>query len=172
MKRKYTKKQRVMLIAGIMMMLAGASVLGFYGIRKIVREIHKQKLLSENPVLEIPALGIKAPVLEGVEQSVLKEGAGHFPGTGEIGSGNYCVAAHSSVLYKEYFNALKNAENGMEVRLSPTGGEAVLYTITEMFIVEPSDTWILNDVGDDRITMVTCTDDGTQRRIVVAKLDQ
>ena len=170
-KRKYTKKQIIMLVVGLAMMLAGASILGFYGIRKIVREIHKAKLLAENPVLEIPALKIKAPVLEGVEQSVLKEGAGHFPNTGAIGEGNYCVAAHSSVLYKEYFNELKHAENGMEVRLSPVGGEPVLYTVADMFIVEPNVTWILDEFGDTRITMVTCTDDGTQRRIVVAKLN-
>lgn len=169
MKRKLAKKQLVTLIIGLVMMLAGASVLGFYGIRKIVREIHKQKLLSENTVLEIPALKIKAPVLEGVELSVLKEGAGHFPDTGAVGAGNYCVAAHSSVLYKEYFNALKNAEAGMEVRLTPVNGETVLYTVSDMFIVEPSETWILKDFGDDRITMTTCTDDGNQRRIVVAQ---
>jgi len=168
MKRKYTKKQLALLIIGLAMMLTGLSILGFFGVRKIVRMIHKQKLLSENPVLEIPALDIKAPVLEGVEQEVLKEGAGHFPGTGAIGEGNYCIAAHSSVLYKEYFNELKNAEYGMEVLLSPKDGEPVQYTVTKMFIVEPNETWILNDFDDCRITMVTCTDDGSQRRIVVA----
>ena len=169
MKRKLAKKQFVTLIIGIVMMLAGASVLGYYGIRKIVREIHKQKLLSENTVLEIPALNIKAPVLEGIEQSVLKEGAGHFPDTGAVGAGNYCVAAHSSVLYKEYFNALKDVQNGMEVRLTPVDGEPALYTVSDMFIVERNETWILKDFGDSRLTMTTCTDDGNQRRIVVAQ---
>lgn len=169
MKRKYTKKQLTLLIIGLTMMLTGFSILGFFGVRKIVRMIHKQKLLSENTVLEIPALDIKAPVLEGVEQEILKEGAGHFPDTGAIGEGNYCIAAHSSVLYKEYFNELKNAEKGMEVRLSPKGGEAVLYAISDMFIVEPNETWVLNPSEEAKITMVTCTDDGSQRRIVIAE---
>ncbi len=41
------------------------------------------------------------------------------------------------------------------------------YTVKESFIVEPNETWILNDFGDDRITIITCTDDGTQRQVVV-----
>ncbi|MDE6664888.1 MAG: sortase [Ruminococcus sp.] len=41
------------------------------------------------------------------------------------------------------------------------------YIVTENFIVEPDETWILNDFGDDRVTIVTCTDDGTQRQVVV-----
>ena len=30
---------------------------------------------------------------------------------------------------------------------------------------------ILDDFGDDRITIITCTDDGTQRQVVVGLLD-
>ena len=44
------------------------------------------------------------------------------------------------------------------------------YTVTKNFIVEPSEIWVLDDFGDDRITIVTCTDDGTQRQIVVGEL--
>ncbi len=32
------------------------------------------------------------------------------------------------------------------------------YTVTKNFIVEPNETWIL----DERITVVTCTNDGAQ----------
>ena len=31
--------------------------------------------------------------------------------------------------------------------------------------------WVLDDFGDDRITLITCTDDGTQRQVVVGLLD-
>ena len=44
------------------------------------------------------------------------------------------------------------------------------YTVTKNFIVKPNETWVLDDFGDDRITIVTCTDDGTQRQIVVGEL--
>ena len=40
------------------------------------------------------------------------------------------------------------------------------YTVSKIDIVEPEDTWILQDNGDDRITIVTCTDDGERRMVV------
>ena len=39
-------------------------------------------------------------------------------------------------------------------------------TVSKIDIVEPEDTWILQDYGDDRITIVTCTDDGERRMVV------
>ena len=169
MKPKLQKKQWILFIAGLLAMLTGLGILSFYGIRKIRRELRKRELMRENTVIEIPELHIKAPVLEGVGQDVLRIAAGHFPESGSIGEGNYCVAGHSSAIYKEYFNNLKNAAEGMEIRLSDAQGHSAVYYITETFIVEPNETWVLDDAGDVRITIVTCTDDGSQRRIVVGK---
>ena len=108
MKQKTTLRQRLLLIFGIAAICAGLGILGFFGGRKVFRMIKKQKLLSENVVLEIPALKIKAPVLEGTDNEILAKAVGHFPGTGAPGSGNYCLAGHSSTLYKEYFNRKQN----------------------------------------------------------------
>ena len=168
--RKRTKKQTILFVLGVLCIAAGVGILGFFGVRKIVREVKKQKLMRENPVVEITALHIKAPVLEGTENEILAKGTGHFPGTGEVGSGNYCIAGHSSVLYKEYFNNLKHVEDGMEIRLYNVEKDCYTYTVTEHFIVEPNEVWILDDFGDDRVTLVTCTDDGTQRLVVVGQL--
>jgi len=167
---KPTKKQWVLFITGLIVIITGITVLGFYGVRKIYREVQKQKLLRESVVIEIADLEIKAPVLEGTDNKVLSKATGHFIGTGEIGSGNYCIAGHSSTIYKEYFNNLKNVETGMEIFLYDKEKKCYTYTVTENFIVEPDETWILNDFGDDRITIITCTDDGTQRQVVVGIL--
>lgn len=167
---KQTKKQWVLFIAGLIAIIIGTSILGFYCIRKIHREIQKQKLLRENVIIEIGSLNIKAPVLEGTDSETLSKAAGHFIGTGEVGSGNYCVAGHSSAIYKEYFNNLKNIEIGMEISLYNKEKNCYTYIVTEVFIVEPNELWILNDFDDNRITIITCTDDGSQRQVVVGKL--
>lgn len=167
MKNNLTKKQWVLFITGLIAIVIGVTILGFYGVRKIYREIQKQKLLRENVVVEISDINIKAPVLEGTDNEILSKAAGHFIGTGEVGSGNYCIAGHSSTIYKEYFNNLKNIELGMQISLYDKEKKCYTYTVTENFIVEPNEIWVLNDFEDDRITIVTCTDDGTQRQIVV-----
>jgi len=168
-KQKLSKKQIVLFVIGLLIMLVGLSVLGFMGVRKIRRDIRRQELMKTNVVIEIPELKLKAPVLEGTEQEILAQGTGHFPETGAVGEGNFCIAGHSSTIYKEYFNPLKHVQNGMKINLYRVDKTYVTYTVTDSFIVEPNETWILDDFGDCRVTLVTCTDDGSQRLVVIGK---
>ncbi len=165
-------KKKLLFRAGLAAMLCGFAVLGILGWGRIRSELEKHRLLKECVVFEIPALDIKAPVMEGTEHEVLSKAAGHFPDTGAVGSGNYCIAGHNSTIYAEIFNEMKHIETGMEMYLIDNDEERTeyLYTVTENFIVEPHEIWVLEDFGDDRITIVTCTDDGTQRQIVVGVL--
>lgn len=150
--------------------MIGISILSFFGIRKIARIVQVQKLMQESVVVEIPDLNIKAPVLEGINQEVLRQATGHFPNTGSIGAGNFCIAGHSSVMYKELFNNLKSVENGMKICLYDIEKHCFTYYVIDSFIVEPDEVWILQDFGDDRVTIVTCTDDGSHRLVVVGKM--
>jgi LPXTG-site transpeptidase (sortase) family protein len=167
-----TKKQWVLFITGLIAIIIGVSILGFFGARKVWREYQKQKLMRENPVVEIADLHIKAPILEGTDNKTIARAVGHFTGTGDFGKGNYCIAGHSSTLYKEYFNNLKKVKTGMEIVLYDKDKKSYVYTVSESFIVEPNETWVLDDFGDNRITIITCTDDGTQRQVVVGLLKQ
>lgn len=166
------KKKKILFWAGLLAMLMGIAVLGVFGWKRISREIEKQRLLDTCVVLEIPDLNIKAPVMDGTEHEVLSKAAGRFPGTGDLGEGNYCIAGHNSTIYAEIFNEMKHIEIGMEMYLYDNDADRTQYTyiVTKNFIVEPSETWVLEDFGDDRLTIVTCTDDGTQRQIVVGEL--
>ena len=169
---KVKKKKKLLFITGLTTMLVGISVLGVFAWKRISRELEKQRLLKECVVFEIPDLEIKAPVMDGTEHEVLSKAAGHFPGTGAVGSGNYCIAGHNSTIYAEIFNEMKHIEIGMQMYLIDNDEQRTkyTYTVTKNFIVEPNETWILNDFGDDRITIITCTDDGIQRQIVVGIL--
>lgn len=158
-----------MFIAGLLALVTGLSILSFIAVRKIRRDIKREKLMRENVVIEITDLKIKAPVLEGTDNEILSMGAGHFTGTGGVDHGNYCIAGHSSTIYKEYFNNLKNVKNGMELNLYDTSKNCYTYYVTESFIVDPNEVWVLDDFKDNRVTVITCTDDGTQRLVVVAK---
>ncbi|MBQ6042265.1 MAG: class D sortase [Oscillospiraceae bacterium] len=166
MKQKRTRKQRVLFLTGSAAIMAGCSIMLFYDGRKLYRMHQKQMLMRENPVVEIADLNIKAPVLEGTDQQTIAKAVGHFTGTGDFGSGNYCIAGHSSTIYKEYFNKLKDIENGMTITLYDTQKKHYDYTVSDSFVVEPDETWVLDDTGDNRITLITCTDDGTQRLVV------
>ena len=165
--QKKNNMQRVLFAAGLIAIFIGTGILGFFGARKIYREYRKYQLMRDNPVIEITDLKIKAPILEGTDNKTISRAVGHFIGTGDLGKGNYCIAGHSSTIYKEYFNNLKNVRSGMQITLYDKQKNRYIYTVRESFIVDPAETWILDDFGDDRITIVTCTDDGKQRQVVV-----
>ncbi|MCR4639834.1 class D sortase [Ruminococcus sp.] len=167
-----TKKRRLMRIIGIIMIVLGVGVLSFYGYRKISREIYLRKLLKDNVNFEIPCLDIKVPVLEGTGSKELQVSAGHFEGTGALGKGNYCICGHNSTVYAEIFNDLDKIKTGDEMYLVDKDEKRTkyCYIVTEYSIVEPDNVSVLNDYGDNRLTVISCTDDGKQRQVVVGKL--
>ena len=165
-----TKNQWVLFYTGLILILTGFILLSFFCIKKIYRELEIEKMFQKNAVIEIPDIDIKAPILEGIDKNVLSKAAGHFKNTGYIGKGNYCIAGHSSALYDEYFNNLKDADIGMKIILYDEYKNRFYYSVESIIIVNPNETWILNDFGDNRVTIVTCTDDGNQRLVVTGKL--
>lgn len=128
--------------------------------------------VGKNVIFRAERLGIEVPIYEGIDSYELAIGVGHFPDCGEIGEGNYCIAGHSGTNESLVFNELHNAVLGDRFELIDLDGNCISYYVTDMFIVEPEEVWVLNDFGDDRITIVTCVDGGTRRLILVAlKLD-
>lgn len=158
---------------GVIMIVCGVSVLTFYGYRKISRELYLRRLLNDNINFEIPRLGIKVPVLERTESKALQVSAGHFEGTGALGEGNYCIAGHNSTIYAEIFNDLDLIQIGDEMYLVDIDEKRTryCYIVTEYKIVEPNQVEVLNNYEDNRLMVISCTDDGTQRQVVIGILN-
>lgn len=171
---KKQKRNKPMFVLGIIMIVISVGVLSVYGYRKISREIYLHRLLKENINFEIPSLDIKVPVLEGTDNKALQVSAGHFEGTGALGKGNYCIAGHNSTIYAEIFNDLDQIKIGDEMYLVDIDENRTryCYIVTEYKIVDPKQVEVLNDFGDDRLTVISCTDDGTMRQVVVGMLKE
>ena len=67
--------QQALIYIGLIAIALGLSILSFFGIRKLHREYQKQKLMRNNPVVEIAALKIKAPIWKTVSHTVTRERA-------------------------------------------------------------------------------------------------
>lgn len=133
--------------------------------------------------LEIPKIGVDYIVSEGVDLDTLKSGPGHFPQTPLPGQpGNSAIAGHRST-YDEPFNLLNEMVPGDEIVVTTLQGvfryEVLPHVGPEgdpsMYgyrIVEPTALEILDDKGDNRITLMGCHPRyGSSHRIVVeAKL--
>ena len=162
------KSKKKVLFFGLLFITVGIFILCFFGYKHISREIQKQQLLKTSIVLDIPSVDIYVPVVEGIDGDNLHIAAGHFENTGAVGSGNFCIAGHNSTIYAEIFNTLSEVEVEDKIYLinNDANHTTYTYTVSKIDIVEPEDTWILQDYGDDRITIVTCTDDGERRMVV------
>lgn len=161
-----------MLRIGLVFTIAGIAILSVFAYKHISRELYKQKLMKKCVILEIPNLNIKVPVMDGTDKETLSVAAGHFEGTGSVGKGNYCIAGHNSTIYAEIFNELDKIQIGDEIYLIDNDDNRTkyIYVVSEYNIVNPKNISVLDDFGDDRLTVITCTDDGKNRQVVIGKL--
>lgn len=129
-----------------------------------------QKLLA---LIEIPAIDMTYAVVEGTERWNIRLSIGHFKDSAAIGQeGNCAVAGHRGGINGTFFKYLYKLKDGDEVILTSVDGKVYTYQVCDQFIVEPYEMWVVEDMEEEGafLTMVTCTDDGTQRRILRAKL--
>lgn len=125
--------------------------------------------------IKIPAIDLLMPVLKGMTNDNLRYAAATFDnGVVPGGSGNYSLAGHRSYTYGRMFNRLNELAPGHLIEIT-VKQETFTYRVTESFVVNPEDTWVLkSDKSKNEITLVTCTPirTATQRLIIKGELVQ
>ena len=103
-------------------------------------------------LLTIDKLGIEVPVYNGTDDFTLNRGVGRIIGTAAVeADGNLGIAGHRD----SFFRGLKDIAVGDEIRFQ-TAREEVLYTVSSIEIVDPSDVSVLAPTVERSITLVTC----------------
>jgi sortase A len=121
--------------------------------------------------LSIPDIGVDKIVIEGVTLGDLKRGPGHYPETPPPGQpGNAAIAGHRTT-YGAPFNRINELDRGDEILITTVQG-AFRYEVSDQLIVSPSEVGVLDDFGDNRLTLTACHPkySARQRIIVVAAL--
>jgi sortase A len=119
----------------------------------------------------IPDIGVDKIVVEGVSVSDLKRGPGHYPDSPMPGQpGNAAIAGHRTT-YGAPFNRVDELEPGDEILVTTRQG-AFRYEVSDTQIVRPSQVEVLDDFGDNRLTLTACNPkySARQRIVVVAHL--
>ncbi len=139
--------------------------------------------------LEMPSIGVSKIIVEGVTVSDLREGPGHYGATPFPGQpGNSAIAGHRTT-YGAPFNRIDELAPGDSILVTTIQGsfEYEVLPAAEAFpdagllfgdatrghlIVSPRDTWVLDDFGDNRLTLTACNPkfSARQRIIVAARL--
>lgn len=96
-------------------------------------------------------------------------GAGHYVGTGDPGRpGNVVIGGHVSLRGGVgAFRSLPGVAVGTTIEVF-SGGQAYRYEITEVRLVAPDATEVMEPTQDATLTLITCSnDDARSKRIVV-----
>lgn len=132
--------------------------------------------------ISIPTIGAEFYIVEGVELRWLQEGPGHFPQTPMPGqAGNAALAGHRTT-YKAPFNRIDELAPGDQITVVTLQGTFTYEVLPQPsddgsppsghYIVGPYATEILDDKGDNRLTLMACHPkySAAQRIVVEAKL--
>lgn len=134
-------------------------------------------------IIEIPKIGLRQFMVEGVSKAELKKGPGHYPGTPLPGqAGNAAIAGHRTT-YGAPFNRIDELLPGDEVLAYTLQGKFRYEVMAPRpnvgiqngpgwFSVKPTETYVIAPTPDNRITLTACHPkrSARQRIIVQAKL--
>ena len=128
-------------------------------LQPIVESLEAQPTPTSGPEqavrIQIPAIEVDAPVVQGDGWEQLKKGVGQHPGSADPGTdGNMVLSAHNDV-YGEIFRHLHKLEPGDEVIVF-TGKQAYTYIVQQTSFVEPTDVEVLSSTGEAMITLISC----------------
>jgi sortase A len=123
-------------------------------------------------ILRIPKINLEVPVFNDADDLTLDRGVGRILGTAQVGaSGNLGIAGHRD----GFFRGLQNVAAGDVLELA-SPGHSDWYRVSQIQIVKPEDTWVLNPTAAPTLTLVTCfpfyfVGHAPKRYIVTAVLD-
>ena len=142
------------------------------------QERHYELLPGAVMGLTIHSIGVyNAPVFDSDSQWALATGVAHVPETSlpwsQSAQRNVFLAGHRmgyrGTWSRMIFYNLDKLKEGDKVVLKDRTGRPYEYRVSETFLAEPSDSWVMGQVrGRDMLTLQTCTPYPTfQKRLIV-----
>jgi sortase A len=106
--------------------------------------------------IQIPALGVDAPVVLGDGDEQLKKGVGHHIGSANPGEpGNLVLTAHNDV-FGEIFRDLDQLKPGDSIIIYTNGQRIYTYLVTGTEVVGPLDVEVMAPTRQPTVTLISC----------------
>ena len=105
--------------------------------------------------LQIPAIGVDAPIVQGDGWEQLKKGVGQHVGSANPGvAGNVVLSAHNDI-FGEIFRHLDQLQPGDEITIY-TNQRSYTYVVSESQVVEPTQVDIMDSTSQPTLTLISC----------------
>lgn len=119
--------------------------------------------------VEIPKIGINAPIKSGTTQDVLATAVGHFPETNKW-NGNVALAGHNRGYNCNFFQNIKKLKVGDSIFYHTEKGVREYKVVVNKIIYQTDWTYI-QDTEDNRITLITCVENMFEYRRCVQAVE-
>lgn len=116
----------------------------------------------------IERVGLNCKVYEGATDSSMSKGAGHYSSS-DLYTGNVGLFGHNRGNHP-YFGKLKNVKVGDSVKYKTAIGTKT-YKVTFVGAISYTDFSYLNEMGDNRITLITCIANQPSLRLCVQAVE-
>jgi sortase A len=103
----------------------------------------------------IPKINLDHPIFEGIDDTVIHWGPGHWPGSAMPGQVGNTVFAGHRVTHTRPFYDIDLLNPGDDIIVHTAAG-TFTYQVTGHQIVTPKDTWIVNPTPTATITIFAC----------------
>jgi sortase A len=105
--------------------------------------------------IQIPAIGVDAPIVQGDGWEQLKKGVGQRVGSSNPGEkGNVVLSAHNDI-FGEIFRELDRLTPGDAITLY-TNQRAYNYVVTGSDVIEPTQVEVMESTSQPTITLISC----------------
>ncbi len=121
--------------------------------------------------IQIEAIGVDAPIVQGDSWEQLKKGVGQLVGSANPGvGGNLVLSAHNDI-FGEIFRDLDRLQPGDQVQVY-TNQRTFTYSVVSSQIVEPTRVEVLTQTSEATLTLISCYPYAvdTQRIVISASL--
>lgn len=112
--------------------------------------------------IEIPTIGLVAPIKEGTTKEIMDEFVGHFEHTA-LEKGNVGLIAHNRGYPKNYFQNIKDLKIGDKIYYTYKNTTKT-YMVEYITIIKDTDWSYLENTEDNRITLITCVENEPEYR--------
>jgi sortase A len=128
-------------------------------LRPLVQAIANIPIPTPGPAqairIQIPAIGVDAPIVQGDGFEQLKKGVGQFIGSPNPGeNGNVVLSAHNDI-FGEIFRELDKLQPG-DVVIVYTNQRQYTYIVTGTQVVEPTRVEVMAPTPNPTVTLISC----------------
>ncbi len=128
-------------------------------LRPLVQSIANLPIPTPGPQqavrIQIPAIGVDAPIVQGDTWEQLKKGVGQHLGSGDPGQiGNLVLSAHNDA-FGEIFRDLDQLQPGDEIIIF-TMQQQYVYVVTGSLIVAPTQVEVMDPTSEATVTLISC----------------